>query len=80
MSLMDNCKKFGRCSASICPLDTGASTRVFQSYDDVCMYCRSQKHNGRRREMPKDLLKLVPKMNIRLLSENNRSIIESTTP
>lgn len=74
--MLENCKKFNSCNAPICPLDQESKIRVKYSEDDICSYCRKRKSQGKRKKLPKELIKHIPQQNIKLLTEKNQKFCQ----
>lgn len=72
--MLENCPKFENCSSPICPLDEKAVIRVKYPEDDVCPYCRKRKFQGKRKKLPKELIKYVPRQNIKLFTKKNQTL------
>ena len=69
---MEECNKFDKCSAPICPLDPDYKLRVHLSEDRVCLYLREYAKKPTQAELkvsvPEDMYKLLASVSDDILS------------
>ncbi len=69
------CSRFNKCSVNICPLDPEAGKRTYILAENKCPFTikkRGRGQKGIRTQMPDYLLKVVPKLNVKMLNKRNQ--------
>ena len=70
-----NCPRFKKCSINLCPLDFEARFKKVFPGENTCPFMIKKKNKfqkGIRTLAPDSILKVIPKLNIKMLNKRNQ--------